>query len=217
MGAGPAGLQCAETLGNSKYKVLLIDKKSEIGPKVCAVGLTRKGIDYINLPNNFIDFQSYYMQLHINNFCFNIKNTANFAYTIDRGNLGQWQLKKLNKFDNINVWTKSEVSKITKNFIVVNGQKISYNFLVGADGSSSTVRKYLGIKSQKMCLTFQYIIPAKGYKKFEVFLNSKLFKVGYAWIFPHNDYVSIGCMCDSKVSLYMNYINILLCGFKKPN
>lgn len=40
IGAGPAGLKCAEILGNSKLKVLLIDKKKTIGPKICAGGLT---------------------------------------------------------------------------------------------------------------------------------------------------------------------------------
>jgi len=199
IGAGPAGLKCAETLGNSKYKVLLLEKNSEIGPKVCAAGLTGKDIEYLNLPQNLIDFHYDKINIHINNSKFKVKNKDNFAYTIDRKNLGQWQLKKLKEFKNIEVRTKSRVTKIEKNFILANDKKISYKFLVGADGSSSIVKRYLGIKSKNVDIAIQYIIPTKKYKEFEVFFNSRLFSAWYAWIFPHKNYVSIGCGCNLEI------------------
>jgi len=199
VGAGPAGLKCAETLGNSKYKVLLLEKNFEIGPKVCAGGLTGKDIEYLNLPQNLIDFQYDKINIQINIFKFKIKNKDNFAYTIDRKNLGQWQLKKLKKFKNIEVRTKSRVTKIEKNFIIVNDKKISYKFLVGADGSSSIVKRYLGLKSKNRGIAIQYIIPTKKYKEFELFFNSRLFSAWYAWIFPHKNYVSIGCGCNPEI------------------
>ena len=40
IGAGPAGLKCAEQLKNSNLSVLVIEKNKIIGPKVCAGGLT---------------------------------------------------------------------------------------------------------------------------------------------------------------------------------
>lgn len=199
VGAGPAGLKCAEILGDSKYKVLLLEKNSEIGPKVCAGGLTGKDIEYLNLPQNLIDFQYDKVNLHINNFKFKIKNKNNFAYTIDRKNLGQWQLRKLKKFKNIEVRTNTRVSKIEKSFIEAGNKKIFYKYLVGADGSSSIVRRYLGIKSKGIDIAIQYIIPTKKYKEFEVFFNSRLFSAWYAWIFPHKNYVSIGCGCNPKI------------------
>ena len=199
VGAGPAGLKCAETLGNSKYRVLLLEKNSEVGPKVCAGGLTGKDIEYLNLPQNLIDFQCNEINVHVNNSKFKIKNKDNFLYTVDRKNLGQWQLKKLEGFKNIEVRTKLRVTKIEKNFIIVNDKKISYRFLVGADGSSSIVRRYLGIKSKNVDVAIQYIIPTKKYKKFEVFFNSRLFSAWYAWIFPHKNYVSVGCGCNPKI------------------
>ncbi len=199
VGTGPAGLKCAETLGNSKYQVLLLEKNSEVGPKVCAGGLTGKDIRYLNLPQNLLDFQYDKINLHVNSSKFKLKNKNNFAYTIDRKKLGQWQLKKLKKFKNIKVRTNSKVTKIEKNFVLVNNKKISYKFLVGADGSSSIVKRYLGIKSKYVNVAIQYIVPTKEYKEFEVFFNSKLFSAWYAWIFPHKNYVSIGCGCNPKI------------------
>ena len=51
IGAGPAGLKCAEVLGNSKFSVLLLEKNAEIGVKVCAGGFLVKNSEYLNLPN----------------------------------------------------------------------------------------------------------------------------------------------------------------------
>ena len=57
----------------------------------------------------------------------------------------------------------------------------------------------MGIKSRDLAIAIQYIIPTKKYEEFEVFFNSKLFSTWYAWIFPHRDYVSIGCGCNPKI------------------
>lgn len=198
VGAGPAGLKCAETLGNSKYKVLLLEKNPEIGPKVCAGGLTSKGIKYLNLPKNLIDFHSDEVKININNSKFSLKN-KNLIFTVDRKNLGQWQLKKLKKFKNITIKTNAIAKNIKKNSLTVNNKKISYKFLVGADGSLSTLKKHLGIKSNNITIAVQYIIPTEKYKDLEVFLNPRLFSVGYAWIFPHKGYTSIGAGCDPKL------------------
>lgn len=198
VGAGPAGLKCAETLGNSEYKVLLLEKNSEIGPKVCAGALSNKTIDYLNLPRHLIDAQYNKINIHINNFKFQVKNKDSFAYTVDRKNLGQWQLKKLEKFNNVKVETNAIVSKIKDSSVVVNGRKIAYKYLVGADGSASIVKRHLGIKLKDVGIAIQYIIPTEKYREFEIFFNSRLFSAWYAWIFPHKGYVSVGCGGDPK-------------------
>lgn len=76
-------------------------------------------------------------------------------YTIDRKSLGKWQLEKLNGLRNVEVRVNSKVTKIEKDFVVVNGNKIFYKFLVGADGSSSIVRGYLGIGFKGIGIAFQ--------------------------------------------------------------
>jgi geranylgeranyl reductase family protein len=198
IGAGPAGLKCAESLGNSKFKVLLLEKNKEIGPKVCAGGLTEKDIEYLRIPNDLIDFQYDRIKLHVKSTCSIIKHENNFIFTIDRKNLGQWQLKKLEQYKNIEVRVNSKVSRIEKQHILVSGKKIAYKYLVGADGSTSVVKRYLGIKSKDIGIGIQYIIPTKKYKELEIFFDPKLFSSWYAWIFPHKNYVSIGCGGSSK-------------------
>lgn len=198
IGAGPAGLSCAKQLGNSNLKVLLAEKNSVIGPKVCAGGLTGKSIKTLNLPDELIEFAYNKIHLFNKNNSFYIEDDSNFAYTIDRKVLGQWQLKQLDKFSNIEVKTDYRVSEITKEYVVINGEKIGYKHLVGADGSSSLVRRYLKLTTEKIGVAIQYIIPTTKYKDFEIYFDSNLFSAWYAWIFPHKNYVSIGCGGDPK-------------------
>ncbi|MFV0470510.1 MAG: NAD(P)/FAD-dependent oxidoreductase [Paludibacteraceae bacterium] len=199
VGAGPAGLRCAEILSNSSHKVLLLEKNSEIGPKVCAGGLTGKGMDYLCLPDELIEFKFDKIKLQVNCLPSIIKNHKTFAYTIDRKEFGQWQLSKLKKSPNVEIKTNAKVSAITPEYITVNDEKIAYKILVGADGSNSTVRRYLGLKTEKVVAAIQYIIPTDRFKNFELYFQPRKFHAGYVWIFPHKNYVSVGTGCDGKL------------------
>lgn len=199
IGAGPAGLKCAEMLGQSKLKVLILEKNATIGPKVCAEGLTRQSAKLINFSKDLITIEKDNVNIHINNSKFNVKFEETFLYTTTRISLGQWQLKKLKVFKNITIRKNARILKIVNDFIVLDNKKIKFKFLVGADGSNSIVRKHLGLKTEKMLMTLQYTLPNTKYKNFEVFFNSKLFKNGYAWIFPNKEYSKIGCCCNTKI------------------
>ena len=193
VGAGPAGLQCAKTLAGSEKSVLLIEKNKIIGPKVCAGGLTRKCFNYLQLPDYLIErtYQKIIFQTSFNKTA--LRFGENFLYTVNRKNLGQWQLDKLRSAENIEIRTESALTEFGKNYIIVNNsEKIGYKYLVGADGSSSAVRRFLGIKTKLTGIAFQYIVPGNKYKDIQIFLNSRLFGAWYAWIFPYKNSASIG-------------------------
>jgi len=206
IGAGPAGLSCAKELSNSNKKVLLLEKNNIIGPKVCAGGITNHDLEQLKLPKELLDKRYKQIIIHTPFHKDIIKQDKPFVYTIDRETLGQWQLKNI-KTDNIIIKTESRVTEINNNYIVVDNKKIKFKYLVGADGSSSSVRRFLKLKSNRKGIAIQYIIPTKKYKKIEMFFDSKLFGSGYAWIFPHKSYVSIGCGCDPKVLSSKKVIN----------
>jgi geranylgeranyl reductase len=199
VGAGPAGLKCAETLGNSGKSVLLIEKNQRIGPKVCAGGLTGKDIVYLNIPSELIEHSYDEVLVHVKSVAKRIKWKENFAFTIDREELGQWQLQKLQAFPNVEIRTGCRVSKVTPEFVLLGDEQIAYDYLVGADGSNSVVKRYLGFTNPPQGIGIQYIIPTKKYKDFEFFFDPHYFSAWYAWIFPHRHYVSIGCGASPKV------------------
>ncbi|HDL75046.1 MAG TPA: NAD(P)/FAD-dependent oxidoreductase [bacterium] len=185
IGAGPAGLECANQLKDSNLSVLLIDKKEIIGPKTCAGGLT--GLDKkFSIPNDktrTFSKQIIFLENKKTIFIGPIK-------TIDRFDLGQYQLGKIENSENITVLKETLVKLIEKNRIITNRGVFYFKFLVGADGSSSIVRKYLGLKT-KICIGLYYNI-SKVTDDFILYVNPKLLKSGYIWEFPHKKYTNIG-------------------------
>lgn len=192
IGAGPAGLNAAKILGDAGKTVLLLEKNSVIGPKVCAGGLTRKSIQYLNLPDEITDCRYSRAVFNSKHFRTEVNLSETFFFTIDRKNLGQWQLSLLDR-RNVSVMTESYVSKIEKDFVLVNdSQKFYYKYLIGADGSNSVVRRYLKIKTRLAGVAIQYKIPAGRFHDFELFCDSRLFNTWYSWIFPLKNYASVG-------------------------
>ena len=198
IGAGPAGLNCAQKLAEAGKKVLLLEKNKVIGPKVCAGGFTASDLEYLNLPDELLDCkldQAVFSTPLQRTF---LKFEKDVIYTVDRKDLGQWQLAKLKK-TNATVRTEARVTKIEKNHIVINNsEKFGFDRLVGADGSYSMTRKFLKIPTKKLGVAIQYLIPSNKHYEFEFIFNSDLFGPGYAWIFPHKNYVSVGTGGDPR-------------------
>ncbi len=189
VGAGPAGLKAAEVLASNGKNVIVFEKNNVIGPKVCAGGLTKKCVD-LGIPSKLFEREFNSIKIHSRMFSTDVKHKLPFVVMISRKELGQWQLKQAEKAGaEVNV--NSRVTKIGDNYVVVNEKKVSYGYLIGADGSNSILRKHLGIRTEKVGLAFHYLIE-KDFNDMELFFNIKNFGQWYAWIFPHKGYTSIG-------------------------
>lgn len=196
VGAGPAGLRCAEVLAPSGLSILILEKKAEIGPKVCAGGVTRKIFRIYDLPDSLIEQKINRVTIQSRTQKFTIQTTEPFAFTLDRHAFGQWQVARL-KNTKVVIFTEAQVTQIGKEFVEINHkEKFGFRYLVGADGASSLVRRHLKIPLGKRIVTCQYLIPRKGSPNMEIFMDSRYFHSGYAWTFPHNQYLAIGCGAD---------------------
>lgn len=192
IGGGPAGLKAAEVLAKEGREVIVLEKNAVIGPKTCAGGLTSKDFE-LGIPNSLPDRVFYSIKIHSSDktFTINRKNKPLVA-TVDRKKLGQWMLSQAQK-SGAKVRTKARVVKIENNSVFLEkDQEIRFNYLIGADGSLSLLRRWLNIPTKKFLITLQYIIPYH-FENLEVFFNKKLFGLGYAWIFPHKEFTVVGC------------------------
>ena len=199
VGAGPAGLRCAEILGQSDLSVLLLEKNTGMGQKVCAGGITRKDLSIIDIPDEVIEHKVSETAVHSRKRSSSANAPEPFVFTLSREVLGEWQRKQL-EHTSVEVLTEAKVTEINEDAVIVNGNTTyGYRYLVGADGVSSIVRRYLNIPTEKRLIGIQYLIPSKREPKLEIFMDSKLFKAWYAWIFPHENHIAVGCCADPKL------------------
>lgn len=188
IGAGPGGLACAKSLAQQGHEVLVLERKQQIGQKVCAGGITYSGL-VSRLPETLVErsFSRLYLKTTYQS-CLIEENKPIIA-TISREKLGTAMAKQAKGFGamirtGINVRTINDHSVLVQNKENKQTETISFDHLVGADGSSSLVRRYLGLKSEKLGVGINYFVQGKT-SKMEWHLNTKLFANGYAWIFPH--------------------------------
>lgn len=190
VGGGPAGLSAAKILSEKGKKVVVLEKNSKIGPKICAGGFTLKGFE-AGIPFQLVDKKFSSLKIHFFNKIREVKGAGTIITTIDREKLGEWMLEQIK--GKVEVATNSAVVMIRKNSVLLkDGGEIFYDYLIGADGSLSLVRRYLGLLTKRIWFTFQYNVP-RLFEDFEVFFNPNLLNKGYFWIFPHKTYTSIGC------------------------
>jgi len=182
IGAGPGGLRCAYELADSGKSILLIEKNPVVGPKVCAGGIRAADCARLHIPEGArgaeVDHLGY--------------------TTIDRECLGRHQLAQLDP-DKITIRTGLRVTEIAEKHIVCGtGEQILFSYLVGADGSASLVRRYLGLSNRYILNCVQCRIPADRFIYYEPIRSNKYLyhkRLGpwYAWIFPHREHLVVGC------------------------
>lgn len=195
VGGGPGGLSAAIELASHERSVLLLEKNREIGPKVCAGGLTTK-ISQFGIGLDIAHHQFSTIKAHTNGKTYDVVLPQPFIATVGRKEFGQLLLQKASA-SGAEIRTGSLIKEILPNSVVANNKKIKYKYLIGADGSFSAVRKFLGLKTKKVMVSFQYLVP-RELKDLEIFLDAKMFGTGYAWIFPHQGYTSVGVGQDIK-------------------
>lgn len=200
IGGGPGGLSCAKTLSLAGAKVVLLERKKTIGAKVCAGGITWDGLIQ-KIPEKLIErtFNEQYIFSGFQSFCFRKKNPV--IATVDRRSLGQWMLHEAVEAG-ADIRTGWHVRKLGDRMVTVTDNKgktihLGCDHLVGADGSSSLVRRFLGIPATMTGIGINYQVPGH-YDHMEWHLNTGYFGNGYGWIFPHRQSVSIGAYRSGK-------------------
>lgn len=201
VGAGPAGLASAAKLGQNNISVLVVDKKPVIGPKSCAGGITWSGLVQ-KVPESLIE-RSFRTQ-HIRTRLQDISITENHPIiaTVDRTNLGGAMVETARK-SNVDIVTNTFVQNIDHTALTLFDRaketrySVSYDYLIGADGSTSLVRRYLNVPVKKNGIGVNFQIHGSR-ENMEWHLLSKYFHNGYGWIFPHQKTLSIGAYIPQR-------------------
>ncbi|MFA7384126.1 MAG: NAD(P)/FAD-dependent oxidoreductase [Desulfurivibrionaceae bacterium] len=205
VGGGPGGLACATLLARQGKEVLVLERNSVIGPKVCAGGIpvVPPGLDF---PEELWEKSFTSQHIHSNWQHTVLQSASPIVRTVNRGRLGRWMAERA-AAAGVSIATSALVQEISADRVRTReGEEFSFSFLVGADGSSSLVRRQLGIPISGMGVGLNYHVPG-NFSEMEWHLNTDLFGNGYAWIFPHQDTASIGVyakLSTNKPGLLLN-------------
>lgn len=189
IGAGPAGLEAAKILAENNKSVVVLEKNSIIGKKVCAGGLTTKDFA-LGISPDIADLKFKEVILRTPWSSCRIKSTKPYVATITRENFGKYLVRE-DRLKGVKIYTNTKVLNIDDKVLKTEKGDIKFDYLIGADGSVSTVRRFLGVDKKLVMVAFHYKVPKK-YENMELIFNAELFGAGYAWIFPHKDFTSIG-------------------------
>lgn len=201
IGAGPGGLACAKATATNGLSTLVLDRSMHIGKKVCAGGITWNGL-LKKVPADIAEKQFAKQHIFTKSQRACVSSSTPIIATVNRQKLGQRMAQSATEAG-AEVRIGCQVLSIENNSILyfdkVTGkeQRVTFKKLVGADGSSSLVRRKLGLPVTHVGIGINYQI-AGDYLDMQWHLDSSLFANGYAWVFPHRNTVSIGAYVDSR-------------------
>ncbi len=196
IGAGIAGLSAANILANTNYKILIIDKGPypeghQIEP--CA---TNKSLNKLSIPSKLVTNYNG-INLVIQSQSVTIKdNKRPYLYIVNKQAIRRFLIEKLQS-TKVEILFNVGALKIYKDFVETNHGTITFRHLIGADGSSSIVRKALNLPIQATnAVLFFKTDKINQYPSFHI--EPKLFSTGYVFILPYENFSYVGCGVDLR-------------------
>lgn len=199
VGAGPAGTWASVLLAQRGHSVTLLDPQAP-WEKPCGGGVTAKalagfGIFESDLPRNNIEHVTIY---------FADKNSVTVTpqkpiAVLSRRELGKYL---------VDAATAAGVSVINSRVTQIESQPLGWrlstrdsvvqsDFLIGADGATSLVRRTVGaaLQPEDLAVTLGYFIPGKVSPQMKIYFVPEF--EGYIWSFPRPNHVSYGLITRS--------------------
>jgi flavin-dependent dehydrogenase len=179
IGAGPGGLSCAKHLAGSAKKVLVLEKSAGLGEKICSGLISAKVFPdaphYRGIP---------WTEIYV------ATRGSKRLLQFDRPYLwtmGRQEIEgRLLKDANADVHFSEPLRRIAREFVETDKARYTYQHLVGADGSLSKVRKYLGLSSNSVVgWAFHYILD-RPCSEFQMHWVPREFKGAYGYMMPKN-------------------------------
>ena len=199
VGGGPGGSWAAILLARRGHSVTLFDPQAP-WEKPCGGGLTWRALDRFDifsdeLPRKNIEEITIY---------FGDRNSVKVVpqrplAIVSRKDLGQSLLNEAVRCGVRVLQERVTNLQLEKNRwrVSTKNQAIEADFVVGADGATSFVRRSLGtpLSPQDLCITLGYYIPGDVPPAIKIFFVQSL--EGYIWSFPRPNHVSYGLISRS--------------------
>ena len=193
IGAGPAGTTCGLLLRKKNINCVLIDRATFPRDKICGGGLTPRS--YKLLSRLFPDFRYDYNSVHRLKLCIEGEQVLDFQMgeeirivkrrKFDAQLLERYQQQGGTFINEALTGIEGQGRKVI--ITLQSGRQIECEYLVGADGANSRVRKYLNPNSKHGILCMEQYGP-KSADNAIIGNLSRFYRQGYYYSFPNESY-----------------------------
>ena len=214
VGGGPAGLWFAKNAAEGGLKVLVLDRKKEIGtPVQCAEGFSKNGFQRlgIEVDDRWKGWEVSGAKVYAPNGKY--ISIPGEGYVIER-KIFEKEMAKLATRKGATVLAFHEVYDIIKEDGKVSGVRASFlgeerdfyaNIIVAADGFESRIARLAGLKTFQQAYHvdsgFEYQMAGINIdpENIHLFFGTKIAPRGYVWIFPTDeDTANVGIGIDGR-------------------
>lgn len=214
VGAGPAGAFAAKEAARQGAKVLLVDRRKEIGAPVrCGEGLGAEIEKKLNfkVPKDAIDAYINAAELYgPNGKMLELRNESSKGYVLDRKKFDKFLVEEAARAG-AEVLVKTRIDDLKKEgskFIGVIGNSMGEKFeanakvIIAADGGESTIARKAGINSLATLYESDFgveyeMVGVDVKDAIEIYFSNVFAPRGYAWIFPKGkDSANVGVGVD---------------------
>ncbi len=209
VGAGPAGTMCAEFLAKNGFSVIILEKERLPRYKPCGGAIPKEMIKEFDIPSSII--QRYFNSL--------ILYQVEKDVIIERNGEGAvlWRSDLDNYLtqracnNGARLQDETIVLNITRDVdkfqISTSKGAFECDWIIAADGVNSTVLRLMNWKkfapdeialtiTHEIELSKQKIEERLGTDQLHIYFGKKLIGIGYGWLFPKKEVVSVGWGCQ---------------------
>ena len=200
VGAGPAGTWVSILLARRGHSVTLIDPQAP-WEKPCGGGVTAKAL------SGFGIFESHLPRSNIDRITIYFGDKTSVSVTpkepiavLSRRELGRYLIEEAGK-SGVSI-LKTRVTKIEQTDrgwrVSARDTSLQSDFLIGADGATSLVRRTVstGLQPEDLCVTLGYFIPGNFPSHMKIYFVPAF--EGYIWSFPRPNHLSYGLITRSE-------------------
>jgi len=186
VGAGPAGAWNATLLARRGHTVTLIDPQAP-WEKPCGGGVTAKALAEFSIFHNGLPRQNIdRITIYFSDSNYVTVSPCEPIAVVSRKELGVHLLEEALRVGVSFLKTRvTRVQSVGREWILTTREtEVHADFLVGADGASSLVRRSVGqgLSPQDLCITLGYLIPGSTSSQMKIFFVPNF--EGYIWYFP---------------------------------
>jgi len=201
IGAGPAGSAAGRHAAKLGLKTLIIEKEVFPRYKPCAGGLSEKAISYLDfsLPPEIIKKEIFGTRLHHAGRVIEKSKNCRLGALVSRSKLDNFLLTKAEEMQvKIKMGEKVTSCDETGNYVAVNTFKGTYRarHVIIAEGAHGKLKYLVRKQASKKDLFFSVVTevpdPARVIDNHVLDIHLGISKKGYGWVFPHEDYLSVG-------------------------